>query len=299
MKYILHPLLWCIAHLPLWALKGLSSFLAALNWYVVHYRKKVVSDNLQKAFPEKTQKERNGIARKFYVQLCDYLLGMVRIRYNREPILNKLVFHKNPQVLQRLCNKGKSFILVAGHYFTWEYTNTTPLVCSFSVIATYSPLSNKFTDDLVKRCRTKFGVIMHPMNEIYRALLKYQQQKIKTMTLMVADQSPTTNNLEHWITFMGQDTPVLMGVEQISRKLNHAVVFLRVTQPKRFVYEYEYVPITENAADEPPMEITKRWYAELEKMIRQRPELYLWSHRRWKHQDKKPNPQIAPIRDTE
>ncbi len=288
MKYILHILLWPFAHFPIWAMKGISSFLAWLNWHIIGYRKKVVLDNLQKAFPEKTANERKAIARKFYVQLLDYLFGLVRVRYNNAPILNKLIFHKNPELLQSLCAEGKSVILVAGHYFTWEYTNTAPLICDYKVKATYQPLSGKFSDELVKYDRMKYGVVMHPMNDIYRALLKYHQEKIQTLTLMVADQSPSANNLEHWIPFLGQDTPVLIGVEHIAKKLKFAVVFLHVTQPKRFVYEYEYILITEDASIEAPLEITKRWYAELEKEIRNKPELYLWSHRRWKHQDKRP-----------
>ena len=292
MTYILHTFLWLMAHFPLWMLKGLSSFLAFLNWHVVHYRRKVVLANLQKAFPEKTLKERKRIAQKFYVQLCDYLLGLVRLRYNKSPMNNVLVIHKNPELLQSLCERGKSCLLAMGHYFNWEYTNTAPLICSFQVVAAYSPLESKFSDEMMTRCRTKHGVQMFPLKEVYRALVKYQKEGKPTMALMVADQSPTVNNLNHWITFMGQDTPVFTGVENIAKKLDQAVVFLKIKLPKRFVYEYEYALITEQAIDKAPLEITRQWYAELEKQVRQQPELYLWSHRRWKHQDKK---KLSPL----
>ena len=288
MSCILDILLYLLAHLPIWALRAISCLMAFINCNIVRYRWKVVLDNLRNAFPDKNEKERKQIAKKYYIQLCDYLLGMVRVRYNNAPILDKLIFHKNPELLQSLYNQGKSVILACGHYFTWEYTNTLPLASFYQVIAAYSPLSSKFSDKMMKRCRTKYGVVMFPKNDIYRALVKYQQEKIQTMALMVADQSPTENNLDHWITFMGQDTPVLIGVEHIAGKLKQAVVFLKVTQPKRFVYEYEYVLISDGSTDEQPMAIMSRWYTELEKMIRQRPEMYLWSHRRWKHKDKKP-----------
>jgi len=288
MKYLLHTLLWLFAHCPLWVMKAVSSFAAWLNWYAIGYRKKVVMDNLRKAFPEKTDSERRVIARKFYVQLLDYLLAMVRQRYNKRPVLNRFVFYKNPELLHTLYKQGKSVIIAQGHYFLWEYTNTSPLVSDYRVIAAYSPLSSKFADNMMMYCRSVYGVQMFPMNEIYRALIRFQQQKILTGVLMVADQSPTADNLEHWITFLGQDTPVLIGVEHIAKKLNQAVVFVSIKLRKRFVYEYELVLITDNPAEEPPMAITKRWYAELEKEIHRQPELYLWSHRRWKHQAKKP-----------
>ena len=283
MKWVLQPFLWLLAHSPIWAMKGISTFVSWLNWYVIGYRKKVVMENLQKVFPYKTEKERKKIARKFYTQLLDYILAVIRQRYNKAPVLNKFIFHKNPELLNTLHKQGKSTILVAGHYFTWEYVNTTPYICNFLVAAAYSPLSNKFADNLMKFTRQKYGVIIYPSNEIYRALAKYSQEKIPTMTLMVADQSPVIDNLKHWITFLGQDTPVLTGIEHIAKKLNQAVVFLKITQRERFVYEYEYVLITDNPTAEQSMQITKRWFAELEKKIYWQPELYLWSHRRWKY----------------
>jgi len=262
---------------------GFSTFIAWLNWHVIGYRKKVVLDNLKRSFPEKTEKERKKIAKRFYVQLLDYLFALVRQRYNKAPVLNKLIFHKNPEMLHNLHSEDKSAILVAGHYFTWEYVNTCPHVCDYSVVATYRPLSSKFSDDMMMFVRQKYGAVMRDSNKIYRALLEFAQAKTPTLTLMVADQSPRPSNLKHWIMFLGQDTAVFPGVEHIAKKLNQAVVFLKITQPKRFVYEYEYVLITDNPTEEQDMEITKRWYAELEKEIHQKPELYLWSHRRWKH----------------
>ncbi len=288
MKYILTPFLWLVGQLPIWAMKAISSSLAWINWNVIRYRKNVVLNNLQKAFPNKSAQEYQKIARNFYIQFCDYILSLIRIRYNKSHSLNRTITHKNPEVLQSLSSQGKSGILVTGHYFSWEYVNTTPLVCDHLITAAYHPLSNRFADELVKFCRQKYGAELHPMNEIYRTLVKYRKENMQTMTLMVADQSPTANNLEHWITFLGQDTPVLIGPEHIASKLGLAVVYLKTIQRKRFVYEYEYVLITDNAAGMEPLEVTKRWYAELEQQIRTEPERYLWSHRRWKHQDKKP-----------
>lgn len=283
MKFVLSALLWTIAHSPIWFMKGISQFVSCLNWHVIGYRKKVVMNNLKRAFPQKTENERKQIARKFYTQLLDYILALIRQRYNKAPVLNKFVFHKNPELLHTLHQQGKSIILMAGHYFTWEYMNTAPHICDYQALASYRPLSNRFADDLVKFTRQKYGAIVFPTNEVYRGMVKYFQEKIPTITLMVADQRPSADNSEHCIKFLGQDTPVLVGVEQIAKKLNQAVVFLKITQRQRFVYEYEYVLITDNPTAEPPLEITKRWFAELEKGIYQQPELYLWSHRRWKH----------------
>jgi len=283
MKYLLHPLLWLIAHCPISVLKGVSVLASWLNWHVIGYRKKVVTENIKRVFPYKTKAERKKIARKFYTQLLDYLLALVRQRYNKAPVLNKNIFYKNPELIHTLHKQGKSIILVAGHYFSWEYVNTSPQIYDYLIVATYSPLSNKFADNLVKNVRQKYGAVMHNSDKIYRALLEYSQEEMLTMTLIVADQSPKSNNLKNWIRFLGQDTPVHVGVERIAKKLNQTVVFLKVTQPERFVYEYEYVLITDSPTEEQPMEITKRWYAELEKEIYQQPECYLWSHRRWKH----------------
>jgi KDO2-lipid IV(A) lauroyltransferase len=82
---------------------------------------------------------------------------------------------------------------------------------------------------------------------------------------------------------MGRETPVFLGTEKLARKLDAAVVFLKIRKIKRGRYEVEIELICESPEGLPPYEITNRHVRVLEDLIREEPSLWLWSHRRWKH----------------
>lgn len=52
-------------------------------------------------------------------------------------------------------------------------------------------------------------------------------------------------------------------------------------------YEMSFEQIYDGEEQVPAYEITERYVRRLEAMIREQPELWMWSHRRWKH--KRPN----------
>ena len=55
---------------------------------------------------------------------------------------------------------------------------------------------------------------------------------------------------------------------------------------KRGYYKAELIRIHEEPASLPDFELTEIYFRMLEKMIQERPELYLWTHNRFKHATK-------------
>ncbi len=88
------------------------------------YRKKVVFDNLRRAFPEYDQKEIRRTAKKFYRHLSDlFLESAVSHFYSKEKALKKITY-KNPELLDEIYSTGKQVMAVLGHYGNWEYLST-------------------------------------------------------------------------------------------------------------------------------------------------------------------------------
>ena len=103
---------------------------------------------------------------------------------------------------------------------------------------------------------------------------------------MISDQSPKRYKKTHWIDFMGIKVPVFMGSEVLARKLDMAVVYLHVEKVKRGHYSATLINISDNPKEEPEFAITKEYVSLLEKQIREKPEYYLWTHKRWKHRNR-------------
>ncbi|NNE02797.1 MAG: lipid A biosynthesis acyltransferase, partial [Eudoraea sp.] len=65
-------------------------------------------------------------------------------------------------------------------------------------------------------------------------------------------------------------------------------VFMKVSKVKRGYYQVEFIPITTHGKETKEHEITEQFLRLTEQQIKERPEHYLWTHRRWKHRKKAP-----------
>ncbi len=282
--YILaYSLVWLLHLMPEPLLYLFSDFMYFITYRVVGYRKKVVLDNLTKAFPNYESPEIRKIAKRFYHHLCDVILETAVSHFQKESTVLKKITFRNLELLDELYAKKKQVMAVSAHYGNWEYLTTLGLVSEYPHIAIYKILKNSYIDRMVKRKRKRLGAIPVPMEKITRKLISFHQEKRPVMTLFLSDQRPMFHNIQYWTKFLGMDTPLFLGTEKLARKLDAAVVFVKTRKVKRGKYELEIVPICEDPSGLKPYEITEKHVRILEKLIREAPEFWLWSHRRWKH----------------
>jgi KDO2-lipid IV(A) lauroyltransferase len=195
----------------------------------------------------------------------------------------KRIHYTNPEVLDPLFAKGKQIMAVTAHYGNWEYLATMPLSTDYSILAIYKPLKNKYFNRFIQHNRSKFGVIPVQMEKIARTLITYSKEKKPSLTFFLADQRPQFHEIQYWTKFMGLDTPLYLGTEKLARKLDAAVVFLKIRKVKRGQYTCEIELICEDPWEMAQYEITNAHVRILENLIREAPENWLWSHNRWKH----------------
>jgi len=281
--YLLYPLIWVLTLLPLWIQYLLSDLLFALNFLFIGYRKKVVYLNLRKSFPKKSNKDIRIIARKFYRHLFDQMIESMALMHMGPKRILKHIRFKNPEVIEDLYKKNKGVILVTGHYGNWEWLVSLQILVSHKTLAIYKPLNNKHFDRMYIKMRSRYGTTPVPMNRILRELISREQKNELTLTYSLSDQRPLFRHIQYWTRFLNQDTPVYLGTEKIARKMNLAVVFSKMRKIRRGIYEAEFVPLFENSRETKEHEITDKYLSILEKTIIEKPEFWLWTHKRWKH----------------
>lgn len=272
-----------ISYLPFTLLYIFSDILYLVVYKLVGYRRKVVRENLRKSFPNKTQAELLVIEKKYYHVLCDIIVETTKLNTLTEVEIKKRVKIKNSERFFELLKEGKSISMVLGHYLNWEwFVLALPLYTGVSTFGIYKPLTNKTFDDLFKNMRSRMGMKMTPMQQIMRALL---QAKEKPYTIaIVTDQTPSDIDNCYWTKFLNQDTPIFLGTEKIANHFDTAVAFLDMDRTKRGYIEFEFVILAESCKGMPEFELTELHTRYLEKKINNKPEFWLWSHRRWKHQ---------------
>ena len=281
--YLLYPLIWVLTLLPLWIQYLLSDLLFALNFLFIGYRRKVVYLNLRNSFPEKSNNEIRTIARKFYRHLFDQMIESIALIHMSPKRILKHMRYKNPEIIEELYKKNKSIILVSGHYGNWEWIISLQMLVSHKTLAIYKQLNNKYFDRMFTNMRSQYGMTPVKMNSILRELINREQKNELTLTYSLGDQRPLFRHIQYWTRFLNQDTPVYLGTEKIARKKDLAVVFLKMRKIRRGIYETVFIPLFENSRETKEHEITDKYLSILEKTIIERPEFWLWTHKRWKH----------------
>ena len=280
MYYLVYGLFKLISFIPLKVLYLLANFVAFLLYHVIKYRKKTVLNNLLIAFPQKTEQERVKIAKRFYRNLADNILETFKLFSKGQAFINRHVIVEIDPLLAAL-KTNPSVQFLAGHQFNWEYINLAmkPLHPA-PFIGVYMPLENKVFNKIFYNMRSQNGTIMIPAKKMK---LHYEPYKnINHTLILVADQNPKNPDAGYWISFLNKVVPFIKNPELAAKEKNAAVVFGFVTKPKRGVYHVKFELITNNPNSLPPGEITKRFVAMLSRSIIAQPDIYLWSHRRWK-----------------
>ncbi len=284
---LVYPLLWLISILPYRLFYGFSDFVFFWVYHVVGYRKKVVQHNLELVFPDKTPSEIKDIQKKFYHHMCDMFLEMVKTMSLSKEAVKRRYTVKNIEVLQEI-EKDNSILVVCSHYANWEWNVSMNNYVESKGYAVYQKVSNSYFDRWIKKVRARWNTTLITKEETAKTVLLNYKNNVKGIFGMVSDQSPQRSRAHYWTEFMGVKVPVINGAETLARKMDLAVVFLKVSKIKRGYYSAEFIPITTGGRSTEKNEITDTFLRLAEQQIREKPEYYLWTHRRWKHKDKVP-----------
>lgn len=282
MYYVVYGFLWLLSLLPLKALYFLSDAFYGLVFYVLRYRLDVVMNNLAIAFPEKTEKERRTIAKKFYHNFIDMSFETIKMLSVSEKTLEKR-FTANWDLLNTLHATGKSVQLHVGHNFNWEWGNMIMTgKTNYKLLAVYMPFSNKVIEKLFYKLRTRNGATFLRATHMRLDFLPYRNTQY--LLGLVADQSPGDPNNAWWLDFFGRKTPFLKGPARAAQLNDTAIVFAFINKPRRGYYEAVFSPPVENVLSFSEKELTGMFAKYLEDVVRKYPDMWLWSHRRWKHE---------------
>jgi KDO2-lipid IV(A) lauroyltransferase len=281
--YIALPFLYLIALLPFPVFYLFSDFVYFLLFYVTGYRKAVVYANLKNSFPEKSERELKKIQKAFYHYLCDLILETFKTLTISPAQAKKrcVVTPETEALFEKYHQEGRSVIIVMGHFGNWEWSgNAFSLTCPQQLYVIYHPLSNPYFNKLIVDMRTRFGTKLIKMRDTYKDMVRLKDEI--NATAFIADQTPAPESA-YWTTFLNQDTPVFWGTEKIAKKVNYPVIYTSVKRVRRGYYEIHSETLFEDPRSTAEGEISEAHTRKLEAEIRQQPEIWLWSHRRWKH----------------
>jgi KDO2-lipid IV(A) lauroyltransferase len=282
--YIFYGINWIITLLPLRILYISSDLLFLLLYYFPSYRRKIVTENLRNSFPEKSEKEIAIIRRKFYRHLADLFIETLKLTHISKREIKKRFRFSNPELIEHLYDSGRDIALVYSHFNNWEWMSAfLPIFTKYRCVGVYKPLQNKLFNSFINNNRIRNKSELAPMQMVVRKIVENRNNNVRGLYGFMSDQTPAKTLIEYYTDFLNQETPIFLGIEKIASKYDMAVVFLNLQKFRRGYYTFTIELLFEKAQDLPKYLVTNTHVKRLEELIREKPEYWLWTHRRWKY----------------
>jgi KDO2-lipid IV(A) lauroyltransferase len=273
--------LYLLSLLPFWVLYLVADVLFFVLYYVTGYRRNVVQENLRNSFPEKSDNERRLIEKRYFKYMADLMIETIKsISMSAKQVKRRMTV-TNPELVEQIFNRGKCILAATAHYGNWELACLRfGFITDKKRLIVYKPQSNRVFTDFFNKTRSRFGSEMISMKQTLRKMIEYKDQLF--FAVFASDQAPVREDSKYFTTFLNQPTAVFLGVEKLTKVVDSVVVFYRIDVVKRGYYTTTVVPLFDQPTETGPYEITEAHVKYLESMIREKPEYWLWSHRRWK-----------------
>lgn len=277
------------ALLPLGAMYVLSDVLAFLLYHVFRYRRKVVRANLTACFPDKSLSEIRKIERAFYRGFTDYIFETIKLLHISDKQMTRRMTFSNVEIMDRFIAEGKDIVVYFSHNGNWEWATSVRLHSRYADDANvvfgqiYRPLRNGNFDRLMLCIRDRFKTRCIPKKTTLRELIGFRKENRRFVVGFMSDQKPGHNDPVRIVDLFGRPTAVITGTETLARRLGTAVVYWDISRPRRGHYHIDVVEMTENASDYAEGSLTSEYFRMLERTVSRQPELWLWSHKRWKN----------------
>ena len=285
---VLYGIVWVLSLLPL----RLLYLFADILWLIMflcpplRYRKSIVRKNLALSYPEKDRKWLRRTERRFYYQFaCQIMESLKTVSAGKRWIERHIEFTGQDKLYEETL-KGRSGIGYIGHVGNWEWIPSMNLFFTdmndFVGGQVYHRLENDVMEIFMYKLRSKFGTVSIPMEQVMRRFLSYRNEGKKFFIGMISDQVPLWWNIHYWTQFMNRKTPVFTGAERLARKMDLEVWYLHMTRKRRGYYRCDIQLMYEHTDDLPEFAVTEKYMRLLEDNINECPELWLWTHNRWK-----------------
>jgi KDO2-lipid IV(A) lauroyltransferase len=234
----------------------------------------------------RTHNEANQLALKTFEY---FALSFIHLLYvNRLTNLRnkKYILFEGLETLDKRLGEKRGVILISAHLGNWEIGVAELALKGYPVHFVAYQQVNPYLNKLMNRFREGCGVNIIPTKgAIARSEELLKKGKI---IIMLIDQTGREQGVE--AEFFGRMAPAMWGPANLHLKTNAPIIpFVAYFLPQRtqkfhynikFGNEIALLPIGNK--DEDIKRLTQLYLNEIERLIRARPEQWIWFHRRWK-----------------
>lgn len=268
-----------LAPLPLPAIALVGGTLGELLYRFMSGRRHITLTNLRACFPELTPRQRRRIARAHFRAMAQATLTVPIVWWGSPARLDRLVRRRGEEHLKTALAAQRTVILLAAHFVAIEMGGVS-LSQDYPLIDMYKRLKNRLFDHLLRRRRTRFNGRLVERSEGIKPVLR--AIKDGGIFLYLTDQDQGREGAV-FAPFFGIPASTVTGLSRVAALTDAVVIpcFMRAL-PWGRGYEVIFQPPLENFPTNDAVADTTRMNKIIENAVREMPEQYFWSHRRFK-----------------
>lgn len=268
--------------LPARLVGGLGAGLGRLAFYLDRRHRSIATRNITRIYPQKPRMWRTRIARESFAELGRTMFELPHVFLRSKESLKACVEIEGEDDLRAALAEDKGALIAACHHSNWELGALMFSVLGYPIEFFYRPVRQPIVEAYLKQCRERFGARLHARQESVRWVMR--AQKNHSCIALMIDQHigdgqpvPFLGHLANTLTLpaaMAHRTgaPVLgVALHRIDCGFRFRLQFWRIATPVAFAGEEDFTwQLSRNIADS------------FTPIIDSRPEMWLWSHQRWK-----------------
>ena len=241
--------------------------------------KKLIHSNLKKAFPDISLDHLNGITKMMWNNYGRVFAEYMFIKKFREDRSNKNIIIEGQEILEDIKKKNKSVVFISGHLSNFELMAMHIEKSGIKLSAIYRPLNNIFLNKIMERIRIKY-ICKYQIKKGIGGMKKLMHlKKLNYSTALMIDQRVSQGIRSD---FFNQKALTTTIPAQLVKKFKIPIVPIFIERINNINFKIVIKnPITFDN-EETTKTITDKLNLVLEKMILYKPELWIWSHNRWK-----------------
>jgi Kdo2-lipid IVA lauroyltransferase/acyltransferase len=270
--------------LPRSVARAVGAGLGAAAWVLLGRLRRVGMRNLEVAFPEKTEAEREAILRGVFRSLGWQVGEFCKMGGYSAEQASRFIRYDGLEHYLAARAKGKGVLVLTGHLGAWELSSFYHSLMGYPMSLVIRRLDNPLVDEFVNRIRCLHGNRVIHKDEFARGLLSSMHRGETVGILMDTNMTPPQGV---FVPYFGVDACTASGLARVALHSGAAVLpgFLvwEAAEKKyvlRFGEELDLIQTGDVTRD--IVANTALFTATIEAYVRRYPEQWLWVHRRWK-----------------
>ena len=240
--------------------------------------RRVAMRNLELALPELGRAEHRRIAGGVFRSIARLLLVFAQFPRIHRGNISRWIRYEGFEHFEEARRRGRGVLFATAHLGNWELSAFAHALMAEPMHVIVRPLDNPRLDALVERRRALSGNRLIQKKEAARSILKALAAN-QAVGILIDQNSSLEDGV--FVDFFGVPACASTGLARLAAHSGATVIpgFALWSEAEgRYVLRfYPPVEITGDATED-----TRRLQRQLETVIRQHPDQWLWIHRRWK-----------------